>query len=137
MPEILLVPPEQVTDERWARLLPLLEKVVTDKTDWTVEAVVQDLILGHTQLWSLNDLQAMLITRVIPRPKRKVLLLEWLSGEAMKEWYECEQTLVEFAKVTGCSIIEGVTARRGFRYWVKKLTGYEPEYTVYRKAVEG
>ena len=130
---IKYVSPHEIDRNDWPRVGALLDRVLK-RGDHTTESVLAEIIEGTVQLWSVNDLQAVCVTRRHQRPRHRVLCIEWLAGKGFKDWGEAlNARLEDFARDTGCDRIEASTARKGFKRW--RLPGYTPKYTVYRKDI--
>ena len=127
------IPPQQIGPDDWPRIGALLDRVLK-RGDHSTESVLQEIIERTVQLWSVNDLEALCITRCHQRDRRRVLCIEWLAGKGFKQWGEAlNERLEDFAREAGCTRMEASTARKGFKRW--RLPGYTPEYTVYRKVI--
>lgn len=131
------VPATHISEPVLERLVPMLEGALKDEHDCTIESVILDLFKGETQLWVVNDFEGVVLTRIMPRARRKILSIEWLVGENMKDWLEDWMPIqMGFAKDQGCGMIEFGTPR-SVKRTVKRLhPEFEPVYTVYRCKVE-
>ena len=130
------VPPEKLGETILARLVPVLETVLHDRHDNTLESIILDLYRGETQLWVVNDFQAVIITRIIARPKYPVLSIDWLAGEGFKDWIDDWLAIqTAFAKARDCAIVEFVTARRCEKAVARFCESFRPQYVIYRQDV--
>ena len=131
------VPPAQLSERLLERLVPMLEGVLKEEHDCTVESVILDLFKGDMQLWVVNDFEGVILTRIMPRARRSVLSIEWLVGENMQGWLEDWMPIqTEFAKAHGCDRVEFGTPRSVERTVKRLHPEFEPMYTIYRCKVE-
>jgi hypothetical protein len=123
--------------ENWGSVGPLLEKVLNKvETGKRIDDIVTGLQLGDLQLWNVNDFSAIAITEVIIEPKFKHVLVQYLSGDNMKEWLpKLVDELHEYATELGCKYVS-LCGRRG---WLKTATplGFDEEFTVMRMKTDG
>jgi hypothetical protein len=78
---------------------------------------------------------AALTTRVMQYPSRKALAIDWVGGSKIKEWMgDCHSMLVDFAKKSECSHLEGY----GVRAWGRLLSdrGWKQAYITYRMELQ-
>ena len=128
------VPREKITETVVARLAPVLESALAERHDNTMESIVLDLFRGETQLWVVNDFQAVIITRIIQRPKYPVLSIDWLAGSGLKDWAgDWSEMQTAFAKAHGCAKVEFATSRKCERIVGALGPGFKPEYVIYRQ----
>ena len=75
------------------------------------------------------------VTEIRQFPRARVCQMFVIAGTRMAEWlWKYEPVFAEWAREKGCTHMEGA-GRRG---WERMAPGYEPVYTVMRKAlVEG
>lgn len=132
------VPPAKLSEAVIARVVPMLDGLVTGFHDSTIEAVILDLFRGEAQLWVVNDFQAVIVTRILSRPKYRVLNVDWLVGAGLKDWIEeWKDIQLRFAKAHDCAKIEFVTARKCNKIVEALGPEFEPEYVVYRQDIRG
>lgn len=135
-PDFSYVPPAQFSGDVLAKIMPLLEKVVTDEHDATMESVVLDLFKGDTLLWVVNDYEAILVTRLLDRPRCRVLSIEWMAGENMVPWCrEWAKRLDLIAQACSCAKIEFMASRPVERAISRLHPGFRKRYIVYEKDV--
>jgi hypothetical protein len=85
-------------------------------------------------LWQIGDWQAAAITQIQTFPQYQSMLVSYLGGEGMDEWFDEFMETVELAAVKwGCKYVEA----HGRRGWLKpgRKRGYDEITTVFRKAV--
>ena len=120
----------------WQEIVKLLEKGVNAECDQTVESLVQDILMGYVDLWMTKG-PSICITRLHDRPRRRVLIIEWIIGVNWKSWVkELETTLNEYARLHECGRIEAHTFRPGMKKYAQAFEDYKPIYTTYRKDIE-
>lgn len=115
------------------RIAPLLRRVITKESGYTVESVLSELLSGETQLWVINDFETIHITRVQHRPLERVLWMEWSAGENMLSWVDAWVDFQEaIAKAHNCTSIE-FQGRMGYKRHEKLHGGYKPLRILYRR----
>ena len=116
----------------WPQVLPVVEKILTKHPGVTPNAILGDLLVGAFELWVIGDFQAISITRIVNKPREKMLFIEWLGGESIDDWVEDWLKVAEaYAKAIGCDSVE-FFGRIGYRRYEKRFN-YKPVNTVYRK----
>lgn len=117
--------PRGELEQFWPLALPMLAPAIARSggrmSDATVHASIQR---GTHLLWAVTDgpdIAAVATTRVAQYPLKKMLVVECLGGNRMKEWLEnLTSTLRDFARDSGLDGIE-MYGRGG---WAKALTPY-------------
>ena len=97
----------------------------------THESILQELYNDLKQLWVIYDDEYAIVgaglTEHITYPTKRIVRIVMLGGSRLKEWKELfEGTIVDFAKMLGCSGIE-IIGRKGWIRVLKNL-GYKPTY---------
>ena len=134
---IAMVDPALMGREIISKVAPLLEKVVTEDADQTVETVLAEIYKGATQLWVVNDFEAILVTRIFTRGTKKILSVDLLAGDNLMSWLDdWGETEDGFARQNKCVKVEFATKRDCGRLLARHRPGFEPEFIVYRRDVE-
>ena len=114
-------------------LIPAIEGV---DSGFKEEDILKRLQVANMQLWVVNEYEAAAVTQVQQYPQFKSALIVALGGENMNEWLdEFIETVEKWASEIGCAYMEEY-GRKGWER-VGKPRGWEPLYTVMRKAVNG
>ena len=117
----------------WPRVEPILKRVVTPQTGYTLDHVLTELQLKQAQLWVIGDYQAVVITKIVVRPLHSVLWVHFIAGSKMHEWLEDWITVQEeFAQYHNCAAVE-FSGRGGWRKIGEKHPTYKPVLTTFRK----
>lgn len=106
-----------MAEARWSLLAPFFAKV-TRHTNGCYEPddVLADILKGEQLLWvawdeERNAVDAVMTTRLVDYPRRKVCSIPYIAGARMRRWIKEFQTTVEdYARNQGATGIEG-----GFR----------------------
>ena len=131
------VPASHLSERIIGRIAPLLETAIQEEHDCTLESLIADLFTQDTQLWVVNDFEALLLTRIVNRPRRRILNIEWMVGKNMKDWLDDWMPIqMKFAKDNGCERVEFGTQRSVERAVKQMHPEFEPMYTIYRCKVE-
>lgn len=125
------VPPEHVIDV-WERAEPVLARVVTPETGYSLETLLTELQMARMQLWVIGDFQAIVVTTIVPRPLHKILWLQFFVGDKMDEWLgDWVKVQDEFARFNNCVAVEAC-GRVGWDKAAKPF-GFERVFSVVRK----
>lgn len=137
MTEITPLPSRLLTEDDLVVMTGLLERVV-DRVDsgQTVNDVLISVINWDMQAWKIGEWDALAVTRIAVMPKWKCLVVAYLAGDGMDEWFhDLMDVLEEYAHANHCRHVE-VWGRRGWKK-VGASRGYEECMTVMRKVVNG
>ena len=125
--------PTQMVDSVWPHARAILTPAVKDETDMTLESVYDDLKTGVFHLWIIGNYDAVAVTQLQDRPKRRVAWIQFIAGYDMPTWFDEWLKAVEFyAQAAGCEAIE-FSGRKGWLKHAKKHTNYKPTWTVFRR----
>ncbi len=116
----------------WERVTEVLERVVTAETGYTLDDILLELHDEQAQLWVVEDFEAVIVTKLLVRPRQKALWVWYVAGDNVGQWIGDLITLLEaFAKHHGCDYLE-FSGRKG---WAKycKPNGYRVVLTTFRK----
>ena len=98
--------------------------------------LLHDLLTGKQHLWIITDDEEYIIgivmTEVLHYPRKKILGIQYCSGERLNEWMDSTLEMLEnWALDNECEAME-LTGRKG---WVKKLAlqEWKQEFVVVRK----
>lgn len=117
----------------WPEVVPVLERVVTEETGYTLESVYERLVNREMQLWVIGNYKAVVITCIHKRPLHNVLWIEYIAGTDMDDWLDSWMTLQEhYARQHNCIAIE-FSGRKGWRRINKKYPEYRDVSTTFRK----
>lgn len=118
----------------WDRVEPLLRRVLKPVTGVTTDAVLTELQLAKMQLWVIGDFEAVAITSVNVRPLHKVLWVQYVAGDNMKNWLDDFIQVVEsFAEHNDCVAVE-FSGRQGWlRHLARDHAEYKPILTTMRR----
>jgi hypothetical protein len=113
----------------WDTLSPYLYRAIKEgdgERDWSVEAMYNSAVEGHSALWALVNGDAVFgacLTCVAHYPKRAVLeVLAMAADEGTEpQWRECLEQLIQYAQDLNLQAIVG-TGRPG---WARKLGAIE------------
>jgi len=125
------VPSERIADV-WERVKPILERVVTPDTGYSLDDVMLELHDATAQLWIIEDFQAVVVTKILDRPTHRAFWVWFAAGDDVASWIDDFTELAEvFAKHMGCRYVE-FSGRKG---WAKfcKPNGYRVVLTTFRK----
>ena len=127
--------PEDEIDIFWPYVEPLLKKV-QPHTEGEVEP--QDFIpflkRKEMNLWVAvqgKDLLAVLITQVIPYPRKSVLRIISAGGKDMYKWLALMPTIENYGRLNHCSYLE-LWGRKG---WSKVLKDWKTSYHIFTKEI--
>ena len=127
--------PSPAVGHIWSTVEPMLTRAVeTSGGRFTIASVLHDILSGAIALWVVldgEDIVAALTTRVSDLPGARVLVMDWIAGDRMKEWLPlAQETLMRYGREYGCTEMHGA-GRRG---WERVLGahGWKPAYTAYR-----
>ena len=133
---ISMVPAGRFPEEVLKKIVPLLDRVVAEEHDQTIETVLMDLFRGDSQIWVVNNFEAVLVTKIFTRGIKKILSIELMAGDNVKGWREdWIDTETRFARANHCDRVEFATARNCRRAVARLHPGFKPQYTVYRRDV--
>lgn len=120
--------------EAWQKAEPLLAKAAK-KMKYSTDSIAADLWNQNTLLWSINDFEAVAVTRLIIRDTERVMWIEWVAGKSMGDWFaDWERFQREHAKEMGCTAVE-FQGRRAWEKHNKVHPEYKPIATIYRREV--
>jgi len=93
------------------------------------------LVNAEMQLWVAVDkeIMAVMITQIIPYPKKKVLRIIAIAGEDMDRWFHFLPAIEEWAMELGCTSLEA-WGRKG---WLKVLQDWKCSYHILTKDLKG
>lgn len=121
--------------EVWDRVAPVLDRVVTPDTGYTLEQVMLEIHDQNAQLWIIEDFEAVVVTKVLIRPLHKALWVWYVAGDNAARWMPDLMVLMEaFAGANDCDYVE-FSGRKG---WAKycKPSGYRVVLTTFRKDIQ-
>jgi hypothetical protein len=132
------VPPNRV-ETIWPLAKPHLKRaaMVTNGV-FSIDDIERSVFGKEVILWVVMQggvVIAALTTRVMQYPSRKALAIDWVGGSKIKEWMgDCHSMLVDFAKKSECSHLEGY----GVRAWGRLLSdrGWKQAYITYRMELQ-
>ncbi len=131
----LILPPRHVA--AWPKAEPLLAKATARfDTGFETPDLFDRINIGRSHLWKVNDWDAAVITEIQTWPTHRSLLVCYLGGVNLDDWFEELMIAIEMAAVQWkCKYVE-VHGRRG---WLKpgSKRGYSEVTTVFRKQVDG
>jgi len=131
-PPIFAVPTEHVA-LFWPRAEGLLRRVATRDSGYTLTSVMAELATGGLLLWSIRDFQAIACTKIVQRPTDKVLWVQFIAGDRMKEWVDDLVDVMEtYAREYECTAIEAC-GRPGWKKLTSKFSAYKAPWTIYRR----
>lgn len=102
--------------------------------DYNLEDILNLLLNRDMQLWvwvKEQKIIACCVTMVVVYPQRKVCQLPYIAGAGLRQWLECEETIIKWAKANGCTKLEGFD-RGG---WLRVLTGWYKVWVTIRKDI--
>ena len=131
---IEMVPQDKLCPEILKKIVPLLDKVIPADGDNTIETSLMELWQGDTQLWVINDFEALMVTRVFTRGVKKILSIDMMAGKNIRHWIK-DWIRVEnsFAGDNECDRVEFATTRLCEKTVAHYNPAFRPEYTVYRR----
>lgn len=117
----------------WPEALDLLREAIENGKTHDEESVRKSIMTGRALLWIVFDdgIQAALVTEFLDVPKGLVFRV-WLAGarqEAEIDWNEVSNTVMDFAKRSGCKMIE-LIGRKG---WERMFPWGDKEEILMRK----
>ena len=128
--------PGTLDGETLGKIVELLEGSLLEESDTTLETIVVDVFSGQTQLWEVNDYQAIVITAVVKRPRFSVLYVEWMAGKGLMDWIDnWIETQMSYAKERGCRKIQFSTKRNCEKLQERLKTGFKLNSLSYRQDV--
>ncbi len=117
----------------WPKIEPLLDRVVTPDSGFSTAAILEGVKSGTMQLWVIGDFQAVVVSYIQVRPLHKVLWMQFIAGEEMREWLEDWIVFIEgFARHHDCEAIE-FSGRKGWLRRLKSHPEYRPVMTIFRR----
>lgn len=114
----------------------LLRAVQRTRGRWKIHDALDQIDLGHQQLWIAFDgqrIMGVVTTRVVPYPHRKMLEIVYCAGDSLKEWMSDMLDLLDhWREDNGCQGTE-LVGREG---WTKLLEpfGFRKTYVVMEKS---
>jgi len=113
--------PAKLIPDVWDRVEPILSRAILHHTDEDANEALHDLLQERSQLWVLNDFDAVCLTQIVLRQTVKVLWVYYVAGDKMDTWLdELVKTLSAFGQYKGCNRME-FTGRPG---WQKTLKAH-------------
>lgn len=137
MTDVVPMSPGEVL-ERWEVVEPLIQRVYETMPGAmqgiTIDELVSDLQQDLIQAWSINDLQALAMTMIRPKPERHLFIF-MVSGDGQEEWFfDLMEELEGRARLIGCRYSE-CCARPGWGR-VARPIGYREQYRILRKELD-
>jgi len=117
----------------WGIASDVLSRAV-DRGDfgYDLEDLLKEILSRRMQLWMVGDGQAWAITQIQVYPRFKELLVAYLAGDGLDEWFDdLMDTLEAYARSHQCRHVE-VFGRRGWKK-IGAQRGYREGLTVLRK----
>ncbi len=128
------VPPDMVM-RVWERCVPLLRRVVKPETGYDLDSLLLSIQLARTQLWIVNDFQAVCVTEIHDRPLGSVMWGQFIAGDDVEQWIDDWETVIsEFGKAKGCVAVE-FSGRPGWKKFRDRFRDYKPYLVTYRKEI--
>ena len=118
----------------WEWVEPLIKRASTyTDSGFSTEDILTQIQLREMQLW-IDPTRAACVTQIHNYPQHRTLLVCYLSGDELHEWFDELMGLLEdWGRQMGCKYVE----EYGRKGWEKigKKRGYEPVYLVMRKTL--
>lgn len=116
--------PAYMAQAKWPDLAPFFAKV-TRHTNGCYEPddVLADILKGEQLLWvawdqATNTLDAVMTTRLVDYPRRKICQVIFIAGAQMGRWLsEFQETVEQYAREHGATGLEGHLRRGWVRVW--------------------
>ena len=114
----------------WESVVRLIADVINhprNDRDEGLSDVYKALMDGTYQLWISerdNEIEAICITCVEQRPRKKICKIPYIAGVEHKHWIHYQDALMRFARASGCGEMEGYF-RKG---WTRVLRDSEWEF---------
>lgn len=116
----------------WDEVVPFLNQALEyGQGKFLADDIYHFISDGIMQLWIVFDnyqLRAVGVTEIIPYPRKKSLLICFVSGIKAKQWLSLVDHLCMYAKDHGCDMIETYT-RKGFEKLLGKF-GFQKVHSV-------
>lgn len=117
----------------WPEASALLEDAIEKSGTHDIESVRKIIMTGQALLWVVfeNEIKAAMVTEFLDRPKG-LMFRVWLAGakkDAEIDWDEVSGVVMEFARSSGCKMIE-LCGREG---WERMFPWGNKEGIIMRK----
>lgn len=117
----------------WAKVEPILARVVKPHTGYDLDALLTSLQLAKSQLWIIGDFQAVGITEIQERPLHRVLWCQFVVGDNVDEWLDDWETLLAaYGREHNCVAVE-FSGRKGWHKFQQRFRNYKPVLVTYRR----
>ena len=130
--KIILVAPEDI-EPIWDQVVLHLDMAMAhSEGEMSAEDFYPYLMDGQMQLWvAINDgeLDASMVTQIIPYPRKRVLRIISIAGDKMEQWIEFLPLIEGWALSIGCTSLE-CWGRKG---WLKILQDWKCSYHIITK----
>ena len=130
--KIILVAPEDI-EPIWDQVVLHLDMAIAhSEGEMGAEDFYPYLMDGQMQLWvARNDgeLDASMVTQIIPYPRKRVLRIISIAGDKMEQWIEFLPLIEGWALSIGCTSLE-CWGRKG---WLKILQDWKCSYHIITK----
>ena len=134
--KIILVAPEDI-EPIWDQVVLHLDMAIAhSEGEMGAEDFYPYLMDGQMQLWvAINDgeLDASMVTQIIPYPRKRVLRIISIAGDKMEQWIEFLPLIEGWALSIGCTSLE-CWGRKG---WLKILKDWKCSYHILTKDLKG
>jgi hypothetical protein len=130
---------KEYTTAAWHRVKEHLKPAIErSKGRWEPEYVLAALVTGRHNLWIVTNEYRLVVgaitTEVIYYPEKRMLMIHFLGGKGMDEWYvDMSDAMTRHAIKSGCTGIECI-ARSGFWKWFQ-TDGFKRTAVFYEKTV--
>lgn len=125
------------TPRIWPRVEGLMQRVIKPETGYTLESVLTDLQLCRFNLWVIGEYVGAAITQIESRPTQRVLWLQFIAGDHMRDWLDDFIEFIEqYAQDNDCAAIE-FSGRKGWNKIGERHPEYKPMWTTFRRELNG
>jgi hypothetical protein len=129
-----IIPWSDVAD-LWGEVKPLLEPAVyLTNGSWLITDVLSRLISNDADLWIIRqdgEITGACVAMATSHPSKRIYSLTFIGGVGLRDWLKYEEVIGDWAKVQGCTAMEGCDARGGA--WARVLPHWQKAHTIIRR----
>lgn len=124
----------QEVADNWPRVKELIDRVLERFDFGSDDAdILRQLAIGEREIWSINDLDGIVVVQICNLPEFSVLDIPVVSGDNMDNWLpDLIDQLIRYAKAVGCKYID----QSGRLGWTKVLKPYGFKVVSYEMRLE-